>query len=204
MGSMSCDTKVWLHIPDGHPLAPEGPGSMTHTCTLYKSYGLLSACRCGRFWVPAGREMIHMFLISRDLRERLARYRRAVDLGDYRSLADAVRREADEAHARREKERERARIDWPLRQEAKRAQWLRHIRPIILGAPCAYCGGKATQIDHVMPASQGGTDARRNLAAACAPCNQEKGNRTPAQWKAWRLGRGRPWPPRCAPLGGRP
>lgn len=44
---------------------------------------------------------------------------------------------------------------------------------------CAYCGAKAVplQIDHIHPRSLGGTNRISNLALACAPCNQRKGNR---------------------------
>ena len=44
---------------------------------------------------------------------------------------------------------------------------------------CAYCGADAVplQIDHIHPRSLGGTNRISNLALACAPCNQRKGNR---------------------------
>lgn len=32
-------------------------------------------------------------------------------------------------------------------------------------------------VDHLLPASLGGTDVPENLAAACAPCNNRKHNR---------------------------
>lgn len=50
---------------------------------------------------------------------------------------------------------------------------------------CQYCAknfakriGELT-LDHILPRSQGGPDDPENLAAACIPCNQRKGNRTP-------------------------
>jgi hypothetical protein len=46
---------------------------------------------------------------------------------------------------------------------------------------CAYCGRKATTVDHVVPRCQGGPTTWANLVAACFPCNQRKGGRTPAQ-----------------------
>jgi 5-methylcytosine-specific restriction endonuclease McrA len=46
---------------------------------------------------------------------------------------------------------------------------------------CAYCGRKATTIDHVLPASRGGGWSWLNTVAACGPCNARKGNRTPEE-----------------------
>ncbi|WP_203922774.1 HNH endonuclease [Rugosimonospora africana] len=46
---------------------------------------------------------------------------------------------------------------------------------------CAYCGGHATTVDHVMPRSRGGKNSWRNTVAACGGCNQRKGDRTPAE-----------------------
>lgn len=54
----------------------------------------------------------------------------------------------------------------------------------ILKCPCAYCGGVADTIDHILPTSRGGTNARKNLAPACMDCNRRKANRTPAEWRA--------------------
>ena len=46
---------------------------------------------------------------------------------------------------------------------------------------CVYCGGRADTIDHVLPRSRGGGDTWFNLVAACQPCNNLKGDRTPAE-----------------------
>ena len=46
---------------------------------------------------------------------------------------------------------------------------------------CAYCGGTATTIDHVLPESRGGGWSWHNNVAACSPCNGRKGNRTPEE-----------------------
>lgn len=41
---------------------------------------------------------------------------------------------------------------------------------------CAYgCGREATEVDHVVPKADGGTDDEHNLVAACKPCNVRKG-----------------------------
>jgi 5-methylcytosine-specific restriction endonuclease McrA len=44
---------------------------------------------------------------------------------------------------------------------------------------CAYCGGHATTVDHVLPSSRGGRNSWVNTVAACGPCNHRKGSRTP-------------------------
>ncbi|MCW2504022.1 MAG: nuclease [Actinomycetia bacterium] len=46
---------------------------------------------------------------------------------------------------------------------------------------CAYCGGRATTVDHVLPRSRGGGDTWLNTVASCGPCNNAKGSRTPAE-----------------------
>ena len=50
---------------------------------------------------------------------------------------------------------------------------------------CQYCGIQpskaALTIDHVLPRSQGGEKSWVNVVAACRPCNQRKGNRTPLE-----------------------
>lgn len=54
------------------------------------------------------------------------------------------------------------------------------------GRTCAYCGATnvAFEIDHIVPQSRpGGSDRVSNLTLACHDCNQEKGNRTPTEWR---------------------
>jgi 5-methylcytosine-specific restriction endonuclease McrA len=49
---------------------------------------------------------------------------------------------------------------------------------------CAYCGEKATTIDHILPQSRGGQWSWLNCVAACGGpkgCNGKKGNRTPEE-----------------------
>ncbi len=47
---------------------------------------------------------------------------------------------------------------------------------------CQYCGSHdRLTLDHVLPKSRGGKDTWENLVAACVPCNNRKGNRTPAE-----------------------
>jgi 5-methylcytosine-specific restriction endonuclease McrA len=58
---------------------------------------------------------------------------------------------------------------------------------------CAYCGHRAHTIDHLLPRSRGGTWTWLNTVAACGPCNERKGNKTP-QEAGMRL-RVEPWHP---------
>ncbi|GIV61325.1 MAG: HNH endonuclease [Rhodothermaceae bacterium] len=47
---------------------------------------------------------------------------------------------------------------------------------------CQYCGSREQlTIDHIVPKSRGGADTWENLVAACVPCNNRKGNRTPEE-----------------------
>lgn len=46
---------------------------------------------------------------------------------------------------------------------------------------CAYCGGPADTVDHVVPRSRGGPSTWINLVAACFTCNSFKADRTPAE-----------------------
>ncbi|HHC08190.1 MAG TPA: HNH endonuclease [Actinobacteria bacterium] len=46
---------------------------------------------------------------------------------------------------------------------------------------CQYCGGRAENVDHVVPKSQGGLHRWDNVVAACRRCNTKKGGRTPEQ-----------------------
>ena len=68
---------------------------------------------------------------------------------------------------------------------------------ILWSGPFAYCSDPSpTLVDHVIPKSRGGTDERSNLAPACRPCNMEKLDVTPEEWKEWRLAKGFGWPPK--------
>ena len=50
---------------------------------------------------------------------------------------------------------------------------------------CPYCGRRRPttelSLDHVIPRSQGGTNAWDNIVCACVRCNVKKGGRTPEQ-----------------------
>lgn len=66
-----------------------------------------------------------------------------------------------------------------MRRRGSTREW-RRIRSEVLardGFACHYCGGPASEVDHVLPVSRGGNDALGNLVAACLPCNRRKGKR---------------------------
>lgn len=46
---------------------------------------------------------------------------------------------------------------------------------------CAYCGGHANSVDHVLPKSQGGVNSWENTVASCKPCNRKKADKTPEE-----------------------
>ena len=46
---------------------------------------------------------------------------------------------------------------------------------------CWMCGAPATQNDHVIPLSRGGSNWPANLRPACGPCNREKWDRSPLE-----------------------
>ena len=39
---------------------------------------------------------------------------------------------------------------------------------------CRACGGAASQVDHIMPLSRGGTNDRANLQPLCHSCHSRK------------------------------
>jgi 5-methylcytosine-specific restriction endonuclease McrA len=46
------------------------------------------------------------------------------------------------------------------------------------------------EMDHLVPISRGGTNARDNLVLACFACNRSKGGKLLAEWQAERARRG--------------
>ncbi|MFF2655211.1 HNH endonuclease [Streptomyces sp. NPDC058045] len=63
----------------------------------------------------------------------------------------------------------------------RRAPWSRRGVLVRDGHRCAYCGRRATTVDHVVPRSQGGADSWLNTVASCAQDNHRKADRTPEQ-----------------------
>lgn len=65
------------------------------------------------------------------------------------------------------------------KQSSKGAEWNR-LRQVILerdGHTCAYCGGEADTVDHIVAKNNGGLDEASNLVAACRRCNGLKSDR---------------------------
>lgn len=167
-----------------------------HICVLDREYPAgIMACRCGQFWMHAGPEIRGYAFVDHELRKRLHRHQLDIEFSKYGTLREAVQAAAARAAAAQAVATAKARDDWPRIQAAKKAKWWRCVRPLILSGPCAYCGGAATDVDHIVPQSRGGAHRMGNLAPACGRCNSEKSNRTPEEWKAWRLQLGRCWPP---------
>lgn len=67
----------------------------------------------------------------------------------------------------------------PMSKEV-RDWWLALKNPL-----CAYCNSAlATEIDHVIPVTRGGTNESDNLVAACRRCNARKNNKTAEEFLA--------------------
>lgn len=45
---------------------------------------------------------------------------------------------------------------------------------IIVGDPCAYCGGATEAVDHIVPVARGGSGEWANLTPTCTKCNSSK------------------------------
>jgi 5-methylcytosine-specific restriction endonuclease McrA len=63
----------------------------------------------------------------------------------------------------------------------RRAPWSRRGVLVRDRHRCAYCGRRATTVDHVVPRSAGGADSWLNTVACCAEDNHRKANRTPQE-----------------------
>lgn len=65
------------------------------------------------------------------------------------------------------------------KQSARGPAW-EAIRKAVLerdSSICAYCGGHANTVDHVIPVNAGGKEDMGNLVAACLTCNGRKSDR---------------------------
>jgi 5-methylcytosine-specific restriction protein A len=59
--------------------------------------------------------------------------------------------------------------------------WQQLRRQVLAEEPaCRLCGAPSTDVDHIIPKAQGGTDAPSNLRALCAWCHK----RSPARRRA--------------------
>lgn len=47
---------------------------------------------------------------------------------------------------------------------------------------CRFCGKRATEVDHIKPKSEGGTDERSNLRSLCKPCHSRRTAKEQSNW----------------------
>ena len=72
------------------------------------------------------------------------------------------------------------------------SKWIRRERRLAIylrdGLACAYCGASIEEdaatltLDHILPYSQGGSNASKNLVTACQKCNSSRGDRSVADF----------------------
>lgn len=77
----------------------------------------------------------------------------------------------------REHVRTMARQDRRRRRGAMRDDALGYAE-VLAGDPCAYCGGPATEVDHIDPLVETEDGDWTNLTAACRSCNARKNRRS--------------------------
>ena len=73
-----------------------------------------------------------------------------------------------------------------FRDRAYGPDWPRIRRQVLAEQPYCACGARATQVDHMIPLRQGGTNDRANLVAMCRRCHSRKTAKSGERW-----GRGR-------------
>jgi hypothetical protein len=62
-------------------------------------------------------------------------------------------------------------------------EWFKqHDIKSMLGITCIYCGGDASETDHVIPKSRGGKKISSNEVPSCSNCNSSKSTMTPKEW----------------------
>ena len=71
-------------------------------------------------------------------------------------------------------------MNW-IRQDKRLAIYLRD------GMACMWCGatvedGATLSLDHIKPASQGGSNSERNLVCSCMTCNTRRSDRDATVW----------------------
>lgn len=75
-------------------------------------------------------------------------------------------------------------------RELDKARKLRYYYRKYSADTCYYCGkhieGRDKTVDHKIPISRGGTNARENLVMCCQSCNSHKNNRTESEYYEWR------------------
>lgn len=70
--------------------------------------------------------------------------------------------------------------------DLRTSQWLYLL--VVYETRCAYCGGTADTMDHIVPLENGGGTTKTNVLPCCDACNQAKGT---AVWLPAKAGEGR-------------
>jgi len=137
----------------------------------------------------------HVLAHMQEYRQQNLAERQAYDRCHYQETKFTTRKEYLEKNRERERARDRKR-----QQKPERIAWRRPYNRMqnhkrrALGEitvktwnsilksykhKCVYCGSKENlELEHLLPVSKGGTNARKNLAPACSTCNRKKGNKT--------------------------
>lgn len=100
---------------------------------------------------------------------------------------------ADERETELQEEAARAAAAWRAYRDPRPApegnpplaDW-RQENAYLLNDPCAYCGGAAGTLDHIVPRFSGGANLPDNATAACSSCNSSKGTWPLLIWLARR------------------
>ena len=108
-------------------------------------------------------------------------------------MAQAPKRFASKAtQARREhahRERNQKRLSRSQRGYDRNWQKIRG-RYLSLFPDCVRCGKKATEVDHIIPLSKGGTHSHNNLQSMCKRCHSKKTAREDSGFANRAKGRG--------------
>lgn len=74
------------------------------------------------------------------------------------------------------------------RKRLRGAKWMAIRRRVLRRdrGKCRKCGAPATEVHHVKPVAEGGSDAMRNLVALCHACHlAERPDCVAADWRAY-------------------
>ena len=79
----------------------------------------------------------------------------------------------------------------PIRTDTGEVKNYRTHKHELYGKQEGICNGcdthfpfKIMEVDHILPRSRGGTNAKENLQILCSHCNRSKGDKTMSEWKA--------------------
>lgn len=133
-----------------------------------------------------------------DLWSRITFYQLLMHLGVCETPQEAVKLLVEARRQFAEESARHLRKNWNERSRLGAQRYLARLKRAVMeaGGPCTYCNAPNPRtVDHIVPTTRGGKDHPRNLAICCLPCNSSKGDRTPEEWRAARLGEGLSSPP---------